>query len=263
MSLNGKIAVITGAASGIGAATAKMMAREGATLCLLSNTAADETALVRDAILKAGGTSEGYYCDVRDRPSVDSAVAQVTKDWGRIDVLVNCAGVFLPNPILLAASSAVDATFDVNLKGTYNMVHAVLPIMKQGGGGSIVNIASAAARLGVPGTSAYTASKAAIVALTRAVAGELKGLGIRVNAVAPGAVRTPMVAAVHTPTTAEARQLYEFLDSSTPSPWNTPFLEPEDVASVILFLASDGARGVHGATLIVDQGLTAVSQSPH
>ncbi|MET0984377.1 MAG: SDR family NAD(P)-dependent oxidoreductase, partial [Steroidobacteraceae bacterium] len=242
--------------------TARMMAAQGATVCLLSITPLEETDIVADAIKAAGGVAASFQCDVADRAAVDRCIGQIEKTYERIDVLVNCAGVFLPNPIFGGDSADVERTLNVNLKGTYNTVHAVLPIMRRAGGGSIVNVASAAAKQAVVGTSMYAASKAAVIAFTRTVAGELKGLRIRINAVAPGAIRTPMVAAVHTRQTPEAEKMYRFLADATPSPYGEPFLEPEDVASAICFLASDAARGVHGATLVVDQGLTAVAPSP-
>jgi 3-oxoacyl-[acyl-carrier protein] reductase len=251
----GRVAVVTGGGSGIGAAAAQMLGARGAVVALVSDRPTTETDVVRDAIAGQGGTAESHQCDVRDRAAVDAMIADIAKRHGRIDMLVNSAGVFLMAPVEETSVAQAELVMGVNYFGTYNMIQAVMPLMKAAGRGSIVNVASMAADFPSPQSTVYASSKGAVLSLTRALVPELARTGVRVNAVMPAGVRTPMVAAFHSPTTDEGRAVLAMLESTTISPHGRLFLEPEDVAEVILFLASDAAKGVHGVGIPVADGM--------
>lgn len=243
--LSGKTAVITGAGSpgGIGRATAKLFAAEGA-VCALTDI--DETGLEK-AIADMGPTHRSYVCDVASAADVKDTVAAVTADLGRIDILINNAGIVMGTPFADITEDEFDSVLGVNLKGNFLMSQACLPAM-QGGGGAIVCIASIAGQNGggVFGRSHYAAAKAGIMGLAKALGRELAPLGIRANAIAAGPVDNNFTGGRMTP------EIKADLASKVPL---GRLGTSEDIANACLFLASDMSSFVTGAVLDVNGGL--------
>jgi 3-oxoacyl-[acyl-carrier protein] reductase len=248
---------VTGGGTGIGAACARLLGAQAEHVIIASQLPVAEMQPVCDAIISNGGSASAETADVRDDTATKAMVERVVAQYGRIDSLVNAAGVFDMTPLFDTECGRVQRLFDVNFLGSFNSMNSVLPVMRAQGSGAIVNIASAAAIVGQGGFAAYAASKAAIVHFTRTIAPELARTGIRVNAVAPGAVRTAMTAMVHSPATPAMAAALARMEATSPSPYGTAFLEPEDIAAVVIFLLSDAARAIHGTCVVADQGFSA------
>ena len=242
--LENKIALVTGAARGIGQAIALQLASDGADLALcdvkvewLEDTAAKVKAL--------GRRVETYAMNVADGAAVGEAVAKVAADFGRIDVLVNNAGITRDTLLIRMSEEDWDAVLDINLKGAFLVTKAVVKYMMKQRSGAIVNIASVVGIMGNAGQANYTASKAGLIALTKTTAKELGSRNVRVNAVAPGFIRTAM-------TDKLAEPVKEAMLKMVPL---GRLGEPEDVAKAVAFLASDAAAYVNGQTLAVCGGM--------
>jgi 3-oxoacyl-[acyl-carrier protein] reductase len=239
LSLRGRVALVTGAARGIGAATARAFARAGARVALLDREAVDLAA----AAAETGGLA--IPADVTDSAAVRRAVDGVVARWGRLDVLVNNAGIVRDAALADVTDDDWAATLDVNLRGTMLCARAAVPHMKAAGFGRILSATSIVARTGNYGQTAYAASKAGIVGLTRTWARELGPRGITANAVAPGFIDTGMVKSV------PAKVMAEVVARTSAGRMG----RPEEVAGVYLFLASDLASFINGAVVGVDGGL--------
>jgi 3-oxoacyl-[acyl-carrier protein] reductase len=242
--VNGKVAIVTGAARGIGQSIALKLASEGAdlALCDLQADWLGETAAM---VAAKGRKVHSYAVDVSNGDAVQDVVDQIFKDFGRIDVLVNNAGITKDNLAIRMSEAEWDAVISVNLKGTFLFSKAVArPMMKQRSG-SIVNIASIVGLIGNPGQCNYSASKAGVIALTKTFAKELASRNIRSNAVAPGFIRTKM-------TDVLPEDIKQKMLSAIPL---ARFGEPDEVANVVVFLASDAAAYVTGQVLTVCGGM--------
>jgi NAD(P)-dependent dehydrogenase (short-subunit alcohol dehydrogenase family) len=237
----GRVVVVTGGAQGIGEACVRRFAHEGA-LCLIADV--DDQ---RGQTL-AGELGAGYiHCDVGDKAQVDALIARTTKEHGRIDVLVNNAGIFRAADFLEVSEADFDAVLRVNLKGAFLMGQAAARVMAAAGGGNIVNMSSVNGVLAIPNIASYNVSKGGINQLTRVMALALADKGIRVNAVAPGTIATELAAkAVLTSDEARARIL-----SRTPM---KRLGRPQEIADVVAWLASDAASYVTGEIVTVDGG---------
>ncbi|MEV4900304.1 SDR family NAD(P)-dependent oxidoreductase [Citricoccus sp. NPDC055426] len=242
----GKTAIVTGAGSGIGRGIAKRFAEEGATVVVadMAQDAADETV---DLISQGGGQALAVRADVTQADDVAALVATATDAFGGVDILVNNAGISFGDTLKLheLEQYAWQKIMDVNLTGVFLCCKHVLPSLMERGGGAIVNIASAAA-IGMAPRAAYAASKGGVVALTRSLAFQYGEQGIRVNAICPGPVETPMSNAVR------ASGMYDddgIVDLSIKRRGT-----PEDIANAVLFLASDEARYVTSDVIPVDGG---------
>ncbi len=247
--LEGKVAVITGGNAGIGEAITKRFAEEGAAV-VITGRRQQELDRVTSVIRSNRGKVLGVTGSVTDEVHVQEVVRRTLDSFGRIDVLVNNAGVGEFGKRLHETDNATWAkVLDINVTGVFRMMRAVIPHMLQQGRGSIINISSVASLVGLTGLAAYTASKGALDALTRAVAVEYAREGIRCNVVNPGLIDTPMAA----PLMANPDMLQPILNQyAIRRPGN-----PDEVASMVLYLASDEASWVTGATFPIDGGMTA------
>ncbi|RAG80865.1 beta-ketoacyl-ACP reductase [Streptacidiphilus pinicola] len=244
-----RVAVVTGAAQGIGAATAQRLAEEGASVAVVDLTAERAQATV-DAITAKGGTARGYGCDVTDYDAVEAVFAQIAADFGTIHILVNNAGITRDNLFFKMPKTDWDAVITVNLTSVYNCSQAAQKYMCHQKYGKIVSLSSRSA-LGNRGQANYAAAKAGIQGFTATLAIELGPFNINVNAVAPGYIATHMTAATAERVGATAE------DHQTEVAARTPLRrvgQPEDIAAVVAFLASEDASYVSGQTLYVNGG---------
>jgi 3-oxoacyl-[acyl-carrier protein] reductase len=243
--LNGKTALVTGAARGLGRCIAQTLAAAGAKVACIdvnAETLADTVAAIR----ATGGVAEPIACDVTQSERVGEAVDQVVKLWGALNILVNNAGITRDNVIVRMKDEQWDAVININLRGTFLFTRAAARPMMKARGGRIINIASVSGLMGNPGQVNYSASKAGVIGLTRTVARELASRNVTVNAVAPGFIATDMTAAL-------GEEIIEQIKKEVPL---GRMGEPQDVADAVLFLASDAASFITGHVLTVDGGLT-------
>jgi len=236
-----KVALITGAASGIGFATAKKFIEAGAVVAACDVNAEK----LEEAKHTLGVKFKTYVMDVTDTKKVGEVVDEIAKDLGHIDVLVNNAGAVRDKPLLENNENDFDFTINVNLKGTYNVTQAVMKYMVKQNFGSVVNVSSIVGVYGSVGQSAYSSSKAGVNVLAKVWAKEFAKYGIRVNSIAPGYVRTPLTANL-------SKEKIDDIKSKTAL---GRFAEPVEIANVILFLASDEASYVTGQIIGVDGGM--------
>lgn len=242
-SLAGKVALVTGAASGIGAAIAEMYVAKGATVAVvdLKLDAAQAQAT------KLGGACQAFACDVADPASVRQAVEAVIAEYGRIDILVNSAGIVALAPAEELTKDAWDFTINVNLSGTFHMSQTVGQHMLSAGRGKIINLASQAGTVAIDQHVAYCASKFGVIGLTKVLALEWAGRGVNVNCISPTIVLTELGK------TAWSGEKGENAKKLIPT---GRFAFPNEIAAAAVFLASDGADMINGADLIIDGGYT-------
>jgi NAD(P)-dependent dehydrogenase (short-subunit alcohol dehydrogenase family) len=247
--LSGKIAVITGAASGIGRATAMLFAREGASV-VLADTKAEAGKHVADEITQAGGRALFEAMDVTIAGDCRQLVEHAIREFGRIDILFNNAGIIRRATVLDLSEEDWDRVMEVNVKSIYLLSREVIPHMQKAGGGAIINTASGWGLAGGAKAAVYCASKGAVVLLTKAMAIDHGPQNIRVNCICPGDTNTGMLRE-------EARQLGEdsnrFLAESAKRPLGRVGT-PEEIAQAVLYLASDASSFVTGTALVVDGG---------
>ncbi|MBN9537990.1 MAG: SDR family oxidoreductase [Reyranella sp.] len=252
MKLENRVAIVTGAASGIGAASARLFAAEGARVALVD---LDEAGLLdlANEIEAEGGHALAIAADVSRAEQVRGGVAHVMEKWGRIDILMTAAGISLGGTVDTVDETTWDRTFDVNVKGTYLWIHHAIQPMIAAGSGAIVTVGSQLAQSSPGRNAAYVASKGAIASFTKTMAVDHAAQGIRVNALMPGVIDTPM----------PARSLTRYADpEAMRSFWKQRHPigrigKPEEVARAALFLASDDSSFVTGTLLFVDGGWTA------
>ena len=247
--LDGKVCLITGAGSGIGQASARLFAREGAHVAV-ADIDLDAARRTADEI---GGDAHAEKVDVTDEPQARAAAAAVAKRFGRIDVLFNNAGIAGVGDILETEPDLFDRVMRVNVRGVYLMARAVVPYMIEQGSGSIINMSSCIAEIGLARRVSYAASKGAVLAMTKSMQVDLAPHGIRVNALLPGTILTPFVRRYLEESYADPE---EGLASIRKRQLTSDLGKPEDVAYAALFLASDESRFVMAAGLIIDGGVT-------
>ena len=243
--LEGKVAIVTGAARGIGKAVALKLASEGANIAF-TDLKIDENGLATQAELEALGVkAKGYASNAANFEETHNVVAEIVKDFGRIDILVNNAGITKDGLMMRMSESQWDAVLNVNLKSAFNFIHACSPIMMKQRSGSIINMASVVGVHGNAGQCNYASSKAGMTALAKSIAQELGSRGIRANAIAPGFIITDMTAALPENVREEWCKKIPLRRGGT----------PEDVANIALFLASDLSAYVSGQVIQVDGGM--------
>jgi 2-hydroxycyclohexanecarboxyl-CoA dehydrogenase len=247
MRLEGRTALVTGGASGIGAATARRLAAEGARVAVGDL----DLERARDVAGEIDGVATGL--DVTDTASVGRAVAAATEALGPVDVLVNNAGTDRFAFFVNTDEELWDFVLAVNLRGVLACTHAVLPTMHERGGGVIVNVASEAGRVGSQGSATYSAAKAGVIGFTKAIARESARFGVRCNAVAPGPIETPLLNSAPEQLGELGARLKQGMIDATAV---RRIGEPDEVAAVIAFLASDDASYVTGQTVNVSGGLS-------
>ena len=242
--LNGKIAVVTGGARGIGAAISRKLASLGADVAIIYSGSAEKAkTLSEDLNREYGARAQAFCCDVSSYEATSKCVAEIKAAFGHIDILVNNAGIRRDKLVLMMKETDFDDVVAVNLKGVFNMIRHVSPLMLRAHSGKIINISSVAGVTGNAGQANYAASKAGVIGLTKSVARELASRGITCNAVAPGFIQTDMTR--------------EF-DENDPMVAGIPLGhmgKPEDVAAAVAFLAGNGADYITGVVLPVDGGI--------
>lgn len=247
--VKGKVALVTGGAMGMGEAHSELLAAEGAHV-FICDREIEKGEAVAQSIAAANGRAEFIRLDVTSESDWDAAIARIKQKAGRLDVLINNAGILVLKAAHETTTEEWDRVFNVNVRGVYFGTRAAVPLMKKSGGGSIINISSIYGMVGAPSAGAYIASKGAVRLLTKSCAVDLAPFNIRVNSIHPGVIDTPMT-----------KDLLH-RDEATRSAILGPTLlrrpcQPKEVSQAILFLASDESSFVHGAELLVDGGYVA------
>ena len=241
--LKGKTAIVTGGSRGIGAAICKRFAEQGANIALryAGNTQkAEET---KAALQEMGVKAEAYQCNVADAEQVAAVCKQIIKDFGGADILVNNAGITKDKLVPMMKVPDFDSVVDTNLKGAFYMIKQLYPVFMKQKSGKIINISSVSGLMGNPGQTNYSASKAGLIGLTKSVAKELASRNVNCNAIAPGFVATDM-----TENLSENNALVDHIPMKR-------FAQPEDIANLALFLASDQSDYITGEVIRIDGGL--------
>lgn len=244
MRLEGKVALVTGSGRGMGEQIARAYAREGAKL-VISDIDENSAKAVADSLVAEGADAVWIKIDVREKSDADAMVALAEEKFGRVDILVNNAGISLTKTFMNTTKEDMESLLSVNLVGAFVCAQAAARSMLKTGGGRIINIASLSGQRGGVGRCAYGVSKAGLELMTRVMSVELASRGIITNAIAPGAIETPMAAAQHDEAT---RAAYHYLIPQR------RYGQPSEIADAAVFLASDEARHVCGHTLNVDGG---------
>lgn len=244
-SLIGKTALVTGASGGIGKYIAEELALRGAKVALHYNSSEKAAEAIRDQIRTNGGEAEIFCCDIRSNSAVRDMIKEIEEAFGGIDILVNNAGVALDARIHKMPEEYFDNTMAINVKGTWNTMQHVLPMMMEKKEGAIINISSVSGIAGNIGQSAYSGSKAAVIGMTKTVAKEAAAYGIRVNAVAPGFIEVGMSSQI-------SDKLREMLVQQIPMKRQG---KGEEVAKTVAFLASEDAGYITGQVIEVNGGM--------
>lgn len=243
--LKGKVALVTGAARGIGKAIAYKLAQAGADIAFTDLNADENFNKTVEEISALGVTCRGYASNAADFQQAHDTVEQIHKDFGRIDILVNNAGITRDGLMMRMTEQQWDMVINVNLKSAFNFTHALVPIMARQRGGSIINISSIVGVNGNAGQCNYSASKAGMIGLAKSIAREMGSRGIRANAIAPGFIITEMTNALSEEVREEWNKKIPLRRGGT----------PEDIANVALFLASDLSSYVTGQVIFCDGGM--------
>jgi 3-oxoacyl-[acyl-carrier protein] reductase len=241
--LTGKVAVVTGGSRGIGRAVCLRFAKEGAKVALIYANNSESAEAVISEIKALGGTAKAYRCRVENSGEVENSVSEILTDFGRIDILVNNAGITRDKLLVMMKEADFDDVISTNLKGAYNMMRRVCPILVKQRSGKIINLSSVAGINGNAGQVNYSASKAGLIGMTKSAARELAGRGICVNAIAPGFIITDMT---------EKFAGDEAVTSRIPL---GRMGNPDEVASLALFLASEQSDYITGEVIRIDGGL--------
>lgn len=253
-SLQGKIALVTGASYGIGFAMASALAEAGATI-VFNDLNEDLVQKGLEAYLEKGIRAHGYVCDVTDEEQVYAVIAQIEKEVGVIDILINNAGIIKRIPMHEMSAKDFRQVIDVDLNAPFIVAKAVIPGMIKKGHGKIINICSMMSELGRETVSAYAAAKGGLKMLTRNIASEYGEYNIQCNGIGPGYIATPQTAPLREPQADGSKHPFDsFIIAKTPAArWGTP----EDLSGPAVFLASDASNFVNGHILYVDGGILA------
>ncbi len=243
MILQNKVAVVTGGSRGIGKAIAEKFAAEGASVAILYSSNLASAEAVVEEIRNAGGTAKAYQCHVENSGEVGKTIDEVVNDLGKIDILVNNAGITRDKLLMMMKEEDFDDVISVNLKGAYNTMRKVCPMLARQRWGRVINLSSIAGINGNAGQVNYSASKAGIIGMTKSAAREFAGRGITVNAIAPGFVETDM-----TEKFASDENVMKRIPVGRMG-------KPDEIASLALFLASDAAAYITGEVIRIDGGL--------
>ena len=243
MILQNKVAVVTGGSRGIGKAIAEKFAAEGASVAILYSSNSASADAVVEEIRNAGGTAKAYQCHVENSDEVGNTIDEVVNDLGKIDILVNNAGITRDKLLMMMKEEDFDDVISVNLKGAYNTMRKVCPMLARQRWGRIINLSSIAGINGNAGQVNYSASKAGLIGMTKSAAREFAGRGITVNAIAPGFVETDM-----TEKFASDENVMKRIPVGRMG-------RPDEIASLALFLASDAAAYITGEVIRIDGGL--------
>lgn len=241
--LKGKTAIVTGGSRGIGAAICKLFAQNGANIALLYAGNTQKAEETKAELLALGVKAEAYQCNVADAEQVAQVCKQIIKEFDSVDILVNNAGITKDKLVPMMKIPDFDSVIDTNLKGAFYMIKQIYPVFMKQKSGKIINVSSVSGLMGNPGQTNYSASKAGLVGLTKSVAKELASRNVCCNAIAPGFVATDM-----TENLSENNALVDHIPMKR-------FAQPEDIAKLALFLASDQSDYITGEVIRIDGGL--------